>query len=251
MADLRYQSQTQPRFQSRAEVDQGLRSYMLGVYNHMALGVAVTAIIVMATYTVPALKGITAVLAFPAMIGLLVMGFVGPRLVLGGSVARAQAVYWGYVALWGIGIAPIVHRYLGIDPSMVMTAFLSASVTFGAMSLWGYTSKRDLSGMGAMAGMAMMGLLIAALVNLVVSLFTGVTATTMLISTLISFGFVIFVSLVTAWETQAIKEMYVEADSSEAVARKSVFGAFMLYGSFISIFINILQILGFMNSSSE
>jgi FtsH-binding integral membrane protein len=103
--------------------------------------------------------------------------------------------------------------------------------------------------MGAMAGMALMGLLIAGLVNLVVAMFTGVGAATMMISMVISFGFVIFVSLITAWETQAIKEMYVEAEGSEAVARKSVFGAFMLYGSFISIFINILQILGFMNSN--
>lgn len=247
MADTRYQ--TQMRTQSRAEIDQGLRSYMLGIYNYMALGVAVTAIIVMATFTIPALGAAANVLAFPAMIGLIGMGFFANRLLMGGSVARAHVVYWIYVALWGIGIAPIVNRYLGIDPSMVMTAFLSAAATFGAMSVWGYTSKRDLSGMGAMAAMALMGLLIAGLVNLVVAMFTGVGAATMMISMLISFGFVIFVSLITAWETQAIKEMYVEAEGQEAVARKSVFGAFMLYGSFISIFVNILQILGFMNSS--
>jgi FtsH-binding integral membrane protein len=103
--------------------------------------------------------------------------------------------------------------------------------------------------MGRFAAMALLGLLVAALVNLVVAMFTGVGGATMMISMLISFGFVIFISLITAWETQAIKEMYYEADSSEAVARKSVFGAFMLYGSFISIFVNILQILGFLNSS--
>jgi FtsH-binding integral membrane protein len=222
---------------------------MLGIYNYMALGVAVTAVIVMATYTIPALGAVANVLAFPAMIGLIAMGFFAQRLLMGGTVARAHVVYWAYVALWGIGIAPMVNRYLGINPSIVMTAFLSAAATFGAMSLWGYTSKRDLSGMGAIAGMALMGLLIAAVVNMVVAMFTGVGSGTMMISMLISFGFVIFVSLITAWETQIIKEMYVEADGSEAVARKSIFGAFMLYGSFISIFVNILQILGFMNSS--
>ena len=247
MAELRYPSQ--PRVEARTAIDQGLRSYMLGIYNYMALGVAVTAIVVMATFTIPALGALANVLAFPAMIGLIGMGFFAQRLLLGGSVARAHVVYWIYVALWGIGIAPMVNRYLGVDPSMVMTAFLSAALTFGAMSLWGYTSKRDLSGMGAMAGMALMGLLIAGLVNLVVAMFTGVGPAAMMISMVISFGFVIFVSLITAWETQAIKEMYVEADASEAVARKSVFGAFILYGSFISIFINILQILGFMNSN--
>lgn len=247
MAEFRYPSQT--RVGTQAAVDQGLRSYMLGIYNYMALGVAVTAAIVMATFTIPALGAVANVLAFPAMLGLIGMGFFAQRLLMGGTVARAHAVYWVYVALWGIGIAPIVNRYLGVDPSMVMTAFLSASLTFGAMSVWGYTSKRDLSGMGAIAGMALMGLLIAALVNLVVAMFTGVGAATMMISMLISFGFVVFVSLITAWETQVIKEMYVESEGQEAVARKSIFGAFMLYGSFVSIFVNILQLLGFMNSS--
>jgi FtsH-binding integral membrane protein len=222
---------------------------MLGIYNYMALGVAVTAAIVMATFTIPALGAVANALAFPALIGLIGMGFFAQRLLMGGTVARAHVVYWVYVALWGIGIAPIVNRYLGIDPSMVMTAFLSASLTFGAMSMWGYTSKRDLSGMGAIAGMALMGLLIAGLVNLVVAMFTGVSAATMMISMLVSFGFVVFVSLITAWETQVIKEMYVESEGQEAVARKSIFGAFMLYGSFVSIFVNILQLLGFMNSS--
>ena len=249
MAEVRYQ--TQSRVQTRAGLDEGLRSYMLGIYNYMALGVAVTAVIIFAAYTIPALRAVTGVLAFPAMIGLIGMGFFAQRLLFGGSVARAHVVYWIYVALWGIGIAPIVHRYLGIDPSMVMTAFLSAAVTFGAMSLWGYTSKRDLSGMGAMAGMALMGLLLAAVVNLVVGFIFGFGPGNMMISMLISFGFVIFVSLITAWETQAIKEMYVDSDSGEAVARKSIFGAFMLYGSFVSIFVNILQILGFLGGGDE
>lgn len=247
MAELRYPSQT--RAGAQVAVDQGLRSYMLGIYNYMALGVAATAVIVLATFTIAPLGAIANVLAFPAMLGLIGMGFFAQRLLMGGSLARAHIVYWIYVALWGIGIAPIVNRYLGIDPSMVMSAFLSASLTFGAMSLWGYTSKRDLTRMGQFAGMALIGLLIAALVNLVVAMFTGVGAGTMLFSTIISFGFVIFVSLITAWETQVIKEMYDGAEGQEAVARKSIFGAFMLYGSFISIFINILQILGFMNSN--
>ena len=116
----------------------------------------------------------------PALIALLALGWFGPRMVFNGTVAKAHVVYWAYVGAWGIGIAPIVNRYLGIDPSMVMTAFLTASVTFGAMSFWGYTSKRDLSGMGNMAAMALMGLLIAGLVNLVVAMFVGLTGTAML-----------------------------------------------------------------------
>lgn len=247
MAELRYPSQQ--RAGTRAEIDQGLRSYMLGIYNYMALGVAVTAVIVLATFTIPAFGAVANVLSFPAIIGLIGMGFFAQRLLMGGTAARAHVVYWIYVALWGIGIAPIVNRYLGIDPSMVMTAFLSAAATFGAMSVWGYTTKRDLSGIANIAAMALIGLLLAAVINMVVSLFTGVTGTAIVISTLISAGFVLFVSLITAWETQAIKEMYVESEGGEAVAKKSVFGAFMLYGSFISIFVNILQILGFLSSN--
>ena len=250
MAD--YRSQMRTGTGVRTDIDQGLKSYMLGVYNYMSLGIAVTALIVLASYTIPALNTFARVASLPAFIGILALGWFGPRLVFNGSVARAHVVYWAYVALWGIGIAPMVNRYLGVNPSMVFTAFVSAAATFGAMSVWGYTSKRDLSGMANIAAMALIGLLIAALVNVGIAVFvTGVTGTAMLISTLISAGFVLFVSLITAWETQAIKEMYLEADDRGTAAKKSIFGAFSLYGSFVSIFVNILQIFGFMSSSSE
>jgi hypothetical protein len=221
---------------------------MLGVYNYMALGVAVTAIISLAAFTIPAVGAFAQVASLPAMLIAIGMSFFGGRLVFNGSVGRAHGFFWAYVALLGIGIAPMVSRYLGVDPSMVTTAFLSAAATFGAMSVWGYTSKRDLSGMGAIAGMALLGLFVAALINLGFAFFMGVTGATLVISMIISFGFVIFVSLLTAWETQAIKEMYSEHDGRDVMSRKSVFGAWMLYSSFISIFINILNILGIMNS---
>ena len=246
MAELRYAN---TRTGARGEVDRGLRSYMLGVYNYMGLGIAVTALIILASFMVPAVGAVTKVLAFPAMIALLALGWFGPRMVFNGSVGKAHAVYWAYVAAWGIGIAPIVNRYLGVDPSMVMSAFLTTAITFGAMSAWGYTSKKDLSGMANTVGMIMIGLLIAAVVNLVVSLFTGMTAAAMMISILISGAFVILVSLLTAWETQMVKELYDENDAGETATRKSIFGAFALYGSFVSIFVNMLQIFGFMSSN--
>jgi uncharacterized protein len=244
MAELRYPSQTR----TRAEVDQGLKSYMLGVYNYMGLGVAVTAVIILATFTIPALRSISSVLSFPAMLAVLALGWFGPRMVFNGSVGKAHAIYWAYVAAWGIGIAPIVNRYLGVDPSMVMNAFLTAAITFGAMSVWGYTTKKDLSGMANTVGMIMIGLLIAALVNVVVALFTGVTGTAMMISVLISAAFVVLVSLLTAWETQMVKELYDANDAGETATRKSIFGAFALYGSFVSIFVNLLQVFGFLSS---
>jgi uncharacterized protein len=244
MAELRYQSQTG----SRAEVDQGLKSYMLGVYNYMGLGIGVAALIVLASFTIPAVGAVTRTLAFPAMLALLALGWFGPRMMFNGSVGKAHAIYWAYVATWGIGISPIVGRYLNIDPSMVMSAFLTASITFGAMSFWGYTTKSDLSGMARTVMMIMIGLIVAALVNLGVAFFMGATSTNMWISVLISGGFVILTSLLTAWETQHIKESYDASDVGETATRKSVFGAFLLFGSFVSIFVNLLQIFGFLSS---
>jgi FtsH-binding integral membrane protein len=245
MAELRYQT---GRAGSATEVHQGLKSYMLGVYNYMGLGIAVTALIVLASFTIPAVGAVTRVLAFPAMIALLALGWFGPRMVFNGSLAKAHGVFWAYVAAWGIGIAPMVSRYLNIDPSMVMSAFLTAAITFGVMSFWGYTSKKDLSGMANTVSMIMIGLLVAALVNIVVSLFTGVTAAAVMISILISGAFVVLVSLLTAWETQMVKELYDESDIGDTATRKSIYGAFALYGSFVSIFINLLQIFGFLSS---
>jgi uncharacterized protein len=245
MAELRYPN---TGVGARAEIDQGLKSYMLGVYNYMGLGIGVAAIIVLASFTIPTVGAITSVLAFPAMLGLLGLGWFGPRMMFNGSLAKAHGIFWAYVATWGIGISPIVSRYLGVDPSMVMSAFLTAAITFGAMSFWGYTSKKDLSGMGNTVMMIMIGLIIAALVNLVVSLFTGVTGTAIIISMLISGAFVILTALLTAWETQTVKEMYDASDVGDTATRKSIFGAFMLYGSFVSIFVNLLQIFGFLSS---
>jgi uncharacterized protein len=245
MAELRYSNS---RAGSQAEVDQGLKSYMLGVYNYMGLGIGVAAIIVLASFTIPAVGAVTRMLSFPAMIALMALGWFGPRMMFNGSMAKAQGIFWAYVATWGIGIAPIVGRYLNIDPSMVMSAFLTASITFGAMSFWGYTSKKDLSGMGNTVMMIMIGLIIAALVNLVVSFFTGVTGPAVIISMLISGAFVVLTALLTAWETQMVKEMYDTNDVGDAATRKSIFGAFMLYGSFVSIFVNLLQIMGFLSS---
>ncbi len=246
MAELRYPNS---RVGSRTEIDQGLKSYMLGVYNYMGLGIGVAAIIVLASFTIPAVGTLTRALSFPAMIALLALGWFGPRMMFNGSVGKAQGIFWAYVATWGIGIAPLVGRYLGIDPSMVMSAFLTTAITFGAMSFWGYTSKKDLSGMGNTVMMIMLGLVIAALVNLVVSFFTGVTGPAIIISMLISGAFVVLTALLTAWETQMVKEMYDASDVGEAATRKSIFGAFMLYGSFVSIFINILQIFGFLSNN--
>jgi FtsH-binding integral membrane protein len=241
MADVRYQTRTPSRAGTAAEIDQGLRSYMLGVYNYMALGVAVTAIIAMAVASSPAAIGIVYSLRWVFFIGILAMGFLAPRLIFSGNTATAHAAYWGYVALWGLGISPMIHVYLGIDPGLVFRAFLITAVTFGATSLAGYVTKRDLSGFGAFFMMAAIGIIIAMLVNVFFFQSTMMSLITSCVTVLLFAG-------VTAYETQMIKEMYVEGDAAGVAKGKSIFGAFALYGSFITLFVHILNILGIMRS---
>ncbi len=244
MADVRYQSQPQPRAGTRAEIDAGLRSYMLGVYNYMALGVAFTAIVTLFLAANPALM--MAVAAGPMkwvlFFGVLGLGFFAPRLIFSGNTAMAHAAYWGYAGLWGLLISPMVAAYMSIDGgALVFRALAITAATFGATSLAGYVTKRDLSGFGSFFMMASIGIIIAMFVNL---LFFQST----MFSLLTSIGVVVLFSAITAYETQQIKEMYVEGDMPGVARSKSIFGAFMLYGSFVTLFVHILNILGIMRS---
>jgi uncharacterized protein len=241
MADARYQPRVPSRAGTAAEIDQGLRSYMLGVYNYMALGVAVTAIIAMAVASSPAAIGVVYSLRWVFFIGILAMAFVAPRMIFSGNTTMAHAAFWGYVTLWGLAISPMIHVYLGVDPSLVFRAFLITAATFGATSLAGYVTKRDLSGFGAFFMMAAIGIIIAMLVNVFFFQSTMMSLITSCITVLLFAG-------VTAYETQMIKEMYVEGDAAGVAKGKSIFGAFALYGSFITLFVHILNILGIMRS---
>ena len=240
MADTRFQ--TQVRNQSRAEIDLGLRSYMLGVYNYMALGVALTAIITLAVAASPAAMAAVYSLKWVFFIAILGMGFFAPRMIFSGNTAVAQAAYWGYAALWGLAMAPMIGTYLKVDPGMVFQAFLITAVTFGATSLAGYVTKRDLSGFSSFFMMASIGIIVAILINAFFVQSTMMSLITSVVTVLLFAG-------VTAWETQQIKEMYVEGDAPGVARGKSIFGAFMLYGSFITLFINILNILGIMRQN--
>lgn len=237
MAETRIQ--TQVRTQSRAEIDQGLRSYMLGVYNYMALGVALTAIITLAVAASPAAMAAVYSLKWVFFFAILGMGFFAPRLLFSENPAVAHGAFWGYAALWGLAIAPMVGTYLAVDSGMVVRAFLITAVTFAATSLAGYVTKRDLSGFGTFFMMASIGIIIAMLVNAFFIQSTMMSLITSIVVVLLFAG-------ITAYETQQIKEMYVEGDTPGVARGKSIFGAFMLYGSFITLFVNILNILGIM-----
>jgi uncharacterized protein len=241
MADTRFRTQVRPGTQTQVEIDQGLRSYMQGVYNYMALGVAVTAIITMLVAMSPAALAMVQSLRWVFFIAILGLGFLAPRMILSGNTAMAHAAYWGYVGLWGLGISPMVGHYLAVDSNIVTQAFLISAATFGATSLAGYVTKRDLSGFGAFFMMAAIGIIIAMVVN---AIFIGSS----MFSLITSVVTVLLFAGVTAYETQMIKEMYVEGDAAGVVKGKSIFGAFALYGSFVTIFVHILNILGIMRS---
>jgi FtsH-binding integral membrane protein len=229
----------------RAGIDEGLRAYMLRVYNLMALGVAVTAISTLVVMNSPVLLGLIVgtPLIWVLFAGVLGLGWFAPRLILSGSVAKAHAAYWTYSMLWGLLIAPMVFSFFQVGAGdLVFRAFLVTAVTFGGASLYGYVTKRDLSGMATFFTMAIIGLLVAIVVNMLVfqsSLFSLITSSLV----------VLVFSGVTAWETQKIKKSYFAGDSARAATGKAVFGAFILFGSFITIFIHLLSIFGMMRNN--
>jgi FtsH-binding integral membrane protein len=218
---------------------EGLRSYMLGVYNYMALGIAATALIGLFFVMNPAaIQVFAGPVRFVPFVGILALGWFAPRMIMNGSKATAHGAYWGYVALWGLLIGPVVGIYagLGLGAEVVKAFFITSSV-FAAMSLYGYTTKKDLSGWGKFLFMASVGLLVAIVVNV----FIGSTVFSLVTSSLV----VLVFSAVTAYETQMIRNLYVEG-GGEMNERSSIFGAFALYGSFVTLFIHILNILGIM-----
>jgi hypothetical protein len=219
-----------------AEIDVGLRQYMLRVYNYMALGVAFTGIVALAVALNPAIMQAVALGPFKWVLffGIIGMGFLGPRLMLSGSIVMAHGAFWLYSAAWGALLAPMFYLYTG--DSLIRVFFITA-VAFGGLSLYGYTTKRNLAPIGAFLVMATWGILVALLVNMFLLESSGLH---MLISIVVV---VVFAGL-TAYETQMIKSSYHEADHADVVTRKAIFGAFLLYGSFVTLFIWLLQLFG-------
>ena len=219
-----------------AGIDVGLRKYMLGVYNYMALGVAFTGIVALLVANSPA--ALEAIFNSPIKWfifgGILLSGFVAPRIMTTGSVFACHAMYWVYAGLWGALIAPYLIVYTG--DSVVRVFFITAAA-FAGMSLWGYTTKRDLAPMGAFLAMSTIGILIALVVNLFFFQSGGLH---LLLSIIVP---VIFAGL-TAYQTQMIRNFYHEGDGADVKTRKSIFGAYMLYGSFVTMFIWLLHLFG-------
>lgn len=246
LEDRKYWSDTRTAAEA-AQIDEGLRAYMLRVYNYMASGVALTGIVawLVAFYepvkaifysTIQTPQGVVTepnILMWGSMFLTLGLVFFLSFRVAHIKASTAQALFWAYAGLNGIWLSGIFHAYTG--ESIVRVFFISAGM-FAALSLWGYTTKRDLSGMATFLFMGLIGILIASVVNMFL-------ASSMLHWIISVVGVLVFAGL-TAYDTQKVKEMYFEADGSEIAAKKSIMGALTLYLDFINLFIMLLRLFG-------
>lgn len=233
------------------EIDQGLRAYMLGVYNYMTLGLAVTglvaygakmmSVVASASGKVIALTPVgQALYASPlkwvVMLAPLAFIFFFSFRIDRMSAASARNMFLAFAAVMGLSLSTVLLVFTGTS---VARAFFITAAAFGGLSLYGYMTRRDLSAFGSFLVMGLIGLIIASLVNLIVQ------------STALQFGLSILSVLIfaglTAWDTQAIKEMYYASDDYETATKKSINGALMLYLDFVNIFQSILSLTGSRN----
>jgi len=240
-----------------ATIDQGLRAYMLKVYNLMAAGLAITGasaygVYSLATTSAPAsavgeINGVmltqfgaavyTSPLKWVLMFAPLAMVFFLSMRINRMSTQAAQATFWAYAAMVGLSLSTIFLVYT--QQSITQVFFITAA-SFGALSLFGYTTKRDLSGMGSFLIMGVFGIVIAMIVNI----FLQSSALAFAVSVI---GVLVFAGL-TAYDTQRIKEMYWEGDDTLVAGRKAIMGALSLYLNFINMFMFLLQLFGNRNS---
>jgi uncharacterized protein len=247
MSDYNFQNRAaQARAGSAEMIDQGLRTYMLKVYNLMALGLVITGLASFGTWQLAVDNGQltalgTALYASPlrwvVMLAPLGMVFFLSYRINKMSVSAAQTAFWVYAGLMGLSLSSIFLVYTG--QSIVQTFFVTAA-SFGALSLYGYTTKRDLTAMGSFLIMGLFGLIIASVVNI----FLASSALSFAVSVL---GVLIFAGL-TAYDTQKIKEMYFDGDDAAVMGRKAIMGALTLYLDFINLFMFMLQFLGNRNN---
>ena len=227
-------------------IDAGLRAHMIRVYNYMTAGVALTGVVAWFTFSAAVtqvgggleLTQFGQVIFHSPLMWVLVLAPLGLVFALSFGINRLSAptaltLFFVYAGLLGLSLASIFLVYTGASITRVF--FISAA-TFGAMSLFGYTTRRDLTGVGSFMFMGLIGIIIASLVNI----FLRSTGLDWAISVI---GVIIFVGL-TAYDTQAIKEMYSPMDDGTVAGRKAVMGALRLYLDFINLFLMLLRMFG-------
>ena len=218
-----------------AGIDVGLRSYMLRVYNYMCIGLALTGAVAFAASTSGELMNAIHGTALRWVVMLAPLGFVFflSARIHSMKAATAQTLFWVYAGLMGLSLSYIFLAFTG---ESIVRVFFITSAAFAGLSLYGYTTKKDLSGMGTFLVMGLIGILIASVVNI----FLASTGLHFVISIL---GVLIFAGL-TAYDTQRIKAIYAEGDHSETHEKKAIMGALTLYLDFINMFIFMLQFFG-------
>ena len=224
---------------TQAQFDAGLRQYMLQVYNYMASGLALTGIVAYAA----AASGFYRSIAGTPLLWVVMLAPLGIVLffsfrIQSMSLTTARATFWAYAALMGLSLAGIFLVYSGA--SIARTFFVTAG-TFAAMSIWGYTTRTDLTRFGSFLFMGLIGIVLASLVNA----FLGSQGLNFAISVI---GVLLFTGL-TAFDTQRIKEAYVEqATYGDVQAKTALFGALQLYMDFLNLFLFLLRFMGVSSS---
>lgn len=220
----------------RTAVDAGLRSYMLSVYNYMASGVLLTGIVALALAATGIAQQIffgggflRYVVIFAPLLMVLFLGSRWGRL----STAGMQAFYWSFAAMMGVSMSVLPLLYSGTS---IATTFFATSAAFVSLSLWGYTTKKDLTGFGSFLLMGVAGLIVAMLIN--------IAFPTRGLSMAISYIGVLLFAGLTAYDTQKIKSLYFQVQGTEFIGKSAILGALTLYLDFINMFQFLLSIMG-------
>ena len=237
--DPRSAAKAAPGASARREAvgfDTGLRTYMLSIYNYMASGILLTGIVALlfarSGYAATILGG-PGLLKYVIMLGplafVIVLSFGINRL----STTAAQLLFWAFAAMMGLSMASIFLVFTG---QSIATTFFAVAAGFLGLSLWGYTTKRDLSRFGTFLIMGVVGLLMASLINLLVQ--------SSPLQLAVSFIGVLLFAGLTAYDTQRIKGLYIEVARSEMIGKAVIMGALTLYLDFVNMFTFLLQITG-------
>ena len=222
-----------------AAFDAGLRSYMLSVYNYMASGVMLTGIVALLFASSGAAQAIMFgpgilkwVIILSPLAFIMVMNFGLNRL----STFALQACFWGFATVMGLSMSTIFLVYTGAS---IAQTFFATSAAFAGLSLWGYTTKKDLSGFGTFLIMGVVGLLVASIINIFMQSGT--------MNLVISFVGVLLFAGLTAYDTQNIKNEYLahaHHGDQEWLAKSAIFGALNLYLDFLNMFQFLLMFMG-------
>ena len=218
-----------------AAVDAGLRSYMLSVYNYMASGVLLTGIVALLAFQSGFTQSMIGsplmwVVALAPLAFVLVLSFGINKL----STAAAQAIYWVYAGVMGLSMSTI---FLAFSGTSIAQTFFATAAAFLGLSLYGYTTKKDLSGFGTFLIMGVVGILVAMLLN------TFVFQSTVMSTAISIIGVLLFAGL-TAYDTQKIKSMYFYVQGTDFGGKSVIMGALTLYLDFVNMFTFLLNLLG-------